>query len=438
MAKESTGPQAEAPSLRASAPKSSKVILSVLFICWCVDYIDRMMIAMALPFIGREFSLSHTQMGAVVSSFFVMYAIFQIPGGIMADKFGGKRTAAIAMVTWSALTAVTALTRGFASILAVRGLFGAAQAPFTGAAAKIVQENSSADKNMTGQGVISSANGIGGILSALIIPPAIALVGWRHTFLMAALLGAVCLFLILRFIPARTPSSAEQPRQAAAGPGLFTLVSSWTILQFALMAMGMGMIAWGISSWMPTYLLNVRGVSTAGSAAMLALPALMIALGTIVGGRIADKLDGVPRRVVSPAMAVAAMTLFAMANSSNLWVFLMWECVAIFSVGLCIIPVVSVPLKSLHSSVAGRTYAVVNFGAQIGGMIVPVLMGILVDHFGYTAAFLLLAFAATIATVMGLIVPQNAKKFAAAVSQDRRFDGILIESPGGTRENRAG
>ena len=65
-------------------------VCSLLFLTWLVSYVDRSLLPMALPFIAQEFHLSPTLMGVAASAFFVGYAAMQIPGGLIADKFGPR------------------------------------------------------------------------------------------------------------------------------------------------------------------------------------------------------------------------------------------------------------------------------------------------------------------------------------------------------------
>ena len=64
----------------------------LLFLTWLMSYIDRSLMPMALPFIGQEFHLNPTVMGAVVGAFFIGYAAMQIPGGLIADRFGARNS----------------------------------------------------------------------------------------------------------------------------------------------------------------------------------------------------------------------------------------------------------------------------------------------------------------------------------------------------------
>lgn len=107
-----------------------RTTVTLLFAAWFIDYVDRLAIATVLPVIGKEFSLDLRQQGLVVSVFFVAYAAFQIPGGMLADRFGAKRVTCWALLAWSLCTALTGLAWSFAALLLVRLVFGAAEGVF--------------------------------------------------------------------------------------------------------------------------------------------------------------------------------------------------------------------------------------------------------------------------------------------------------------------
>lgn len=72
--------------------KSRYTAVSIVFLIWLVSYLDRMVMSVAIPYIGMEFSLTPVEMGFVMSAFFAGYALCQIPGGILADKFGDRKS----------------------------------------------------------------------------------------------------------------------------------------------------------------------------------------------------------------------------------------------------------------------------------------------------------------------------------------------------------
>src|SRR6186713_336464 len=95
-------------------------VLTILFITWIVSAMDRMAMSVAIPYIAADFHLSPQASGLVMSVFYAGYAISQIPGGLLADRFGARRVATLAMVWWSAFTAITGAATNLIQMVVVR------------------------------------------------------------------------------------------------------------------------------------------------------------------------------------------------------------------------------------------------------------------------------------------------------------------------------
>ena len=77
------------------------VVFFFLYIGFCISYIDRSAIGLALPAVSKDFNLAPTEMGVVISVFFIGYSIMQIPGGWLSDHFGSKTVILVALTLWS-------------------------------------------------------------------------------------------------------------------------------------------------------------------------------------------------------------------------------------------------------------------------------------------------------------------------------------------------
>jgi MFS family permease len=89
-----------AGALAASEGKTWKVRYSVLLLIWLgwlFSFLDRMVMSVSLPFIGKDLNIDTTEQGLIISAFFIGYAAFQIPGGWLADRFGPRKVMAIAI-----------------------------------------------------------------------------------------------------------------------------------------------------------------------------------------------------------------------------------------------------------------------------------------------------------------------------------------------------
>src|SRR5262249_19519311 len=116
---------------RAMADRSTGVRHAVVgwtLVLAAIAYLDRVCISTAAPAIRAELGLSDAEMGLVFSAFTLAYALFEVPSGWFADRFGARVTLARIVVWWSILTAATGLATGFASLVLVRFLFGLGEA----------------------------------------------------------------------------------------------------------------------------------------------------------------------------------------------------------------------------------------------------------------------------------------------------------------------
>src|SRR5437867_1718123 len=92
-------------------------VLIALFCAYLLCYMDRMVIATAIPFMAKDFHLSPLAMGGVLSAFFVGYSVMQIPGGLLADRFGPNRLMTASIVGWSCFTALTGTANSLPMLL---------------------------------------------------------------------------------------------------------------------------------------------------------------------------------------------------------------------------------------------------------------------------------------------------------------------------------
>lgn len=101
----------------------ASVTIAVLTLVWLVDYVDRAVLPLALPAISHDLRIGTADTGLVLTVYYFLYAALQVPGGILADRWGARRTMALALVACSVTTALNGLVTGYPALLAVRALF---------------------------------------------------------------------------------------------------------------------------------------------------------------------------------------------------------------------------------------------------------------------------------------------------------------------------
>ena len=103
-------------------------VLLIISAMYLITYLDRVNISTAAPEISKEFGFDKITMGIVFSTFVWAYAIFQVPGGWLSDRFGARPVLGTIVAYWSVMTAATAAATGWVSFVVIRFLFGAGEA----------------------------------------------------------------------------------------------------------------------------------------------------------------------------------------------------------------------------------------------------------------------------------------------------------------------
>jgi len=175
-------------------------ILALLFVLGFVNYLLRNNLSVALPSIHQEFGFSNTELGWILGSFNLSYALFQIPGGVFGDVYGPRRALTIIAVTWGVLTALTGFAPGLlvasatgamVALMVTRFLMGIANAPVfpvsVGAIANWFPVGSWAFPNaLQSSGLVLGQASLGPLVTLLIVE-----FGWRESFYLLAPVGLV-------------------------------------------------------------------------------------------------------------------------------------------------------------------------------------------------------------------------------------------------------
>ena len=107
--------------IRASAPR---LVLGLLCLLYLLLFVNRVNLSTAAPLIKAEIHLSNSQLGLVFSVFALPYAVFQLLGGWIGDKFGARLILSVCCAVATASTVLTGAVGGFATLFALRVLLG--------------------------------------------------------------------------------------------------------------------------------------------------------------------------------------------------------------------------------------------------------------------------------------------------------------------------
>lgn len=135
-------------------------------------------------------------MGGTMSAFFIGYALMQIPGGMLADRFGPKQVMAGSLVCWSIFTALIGMASSLNTPLMLRILFGLSEGPFPPAASKTIVVWFPHGEVGRANGIQLAGINIGAVIAPLLVAPLIFTWGWRSVFYVLMLPGLVLAMIV--------------------------------------------------------------------------------------------------------------------------------------------------------------------------------------------------------------------------------------------------
>jgi sugar phosphate permease len=374
---------------------------------YMITYMDRVVIATAAPSIQKEFSFSLITMGWIFSAFQIGYAVFQIPGGWLGDRFGARRALGGVVVWWSIFTAATATMWSAGSMIACRLLFGLGEAGSFPIATRSLSRWMLPAERGWALGVTHAGARLGGAITPVFVAFLITALGWRVPFFIFAFIGlawAVLWHWYYRDSPTehRGVNSAERTMISAALGKQSRLRGAivWRRLmrtpQLWLLSVAYFCYAYSLAiflTWFPKYLMDARGFNLAQMGIFASLPLMAGVTGDVAGGWISDrwlKRSGnlkLARRVVAVVGFALAGVTIPMATLSHSAMFSV-ACfsAAVFGLELTVGVSWAVTLD-IGGDYAGSVSAAMNTFGNTGGAIAAALTGYIVAHSGWTPAF---------------------------------------------------
>jgi len=286
------------PDFHLPATRARNTTIAFAMTLAIVTYIDRVCISQAAPFISGDLGLTKVEMAWVFSVFGWAYALFEIPGGWLADRLGPRRVLMRIVIWWSFFTAATGWAWNLVSLLVTRTRFGMGEAGCFPNLTRIFTLWLPQRERERAQASLWLAARWGGAFTPLLIAYVLDYVSWRRAFELFGLVGLVWAIAFYRWFrddPRTHPSvnAAElaimpPPGQSAIAHGptpwgeLTSSVSVWLLgLQYVALSYGW----YFYITWLPTYLREVRGTGGTKMGALLGgLPLLLGGIGCLISG----------------------------------------------------------------------------------------------------------------------------------------------------------
>lgn len=392
------------------------MIVAAVFTTYVLMFIDRVNISIAAKYMMDEFGISSVEIGVVFSTFVFGYALFQIPGGWLGDRFGSRRVLGFAILWWSLFTAATAIAAdtilaswiGVVGALAlVRFLIGIGEAAAPPNGARTIANWVAPGERGFSFGIIFAGNTIG----AAIAPPLIVWImitfGWREAFYISGAIGILVAALWYwistdrpadhRWINSAEVALIEGPDKAKTGGDVGAAGPWWHVLRnkrlWCLTAayFTVGYVLYLYFAWFYLYLVDGRGLSVKTAGVYTMAPFVVSAICAPLGGRITDALV----RRYGPQLGKAMLGITGLVSTA---VFVVAGA-ATDDIGMAVL-FLSLGAGGIYASMAaywaacidlsdahaGTASGFMNMGCNIGGVLSPVLTPYIAQEYGWQAA----------------------------------------------------
>jgi len=387
-------------TMNSVTKKSRNLILALLFLGWSLGNLDRYIMNYAVVSITGDLSLDASSTGIILSAFFLGYAIMQIPGGWLADKFGAKRVLLMAVIMWSIFTGLTAVAWSLTAMIVIRFLFGIGEGGFQPASSKIIATIFPKEERGRAMSIMLTSGGIVSLIVPLLAAYLLGTIGWRMMFIIIGAIGAIIALFYWKYIKLPQEQAVQVERDENVSPKvslkeLFKTPLMWNLIiaYFCIYA-----VNWGLVSWIPTYLQKNRGLDLMSIGWAQTIPAITTIIGVYGSGFIIDKLPrGMDKVLGSISCAVIGILLYLMFTAKSVSLFISYQTVVSIFIAFVITLLPAIVLKKLPSSITGSAMGVANTGGQLAGFVTPMAIGFMVDAFNgsFDAAFwMLIGFAA--------------------------------------------
>ncbi len=333
------------------------------------------------PFLIADFALSYTELGAMMTVFFIASGLSQTPAGFLVDRFGARRMLLGGLALYCAAIGLVALLPSFWMFLPAMALVGLGNSVFHPADFTILTASVSPHRLGRAFGVHTFGGNIGWALAPVLMLALASQFGWRIAIIGAVLVGLAVLALLWvnRDSLLDGSEAAGQARRTHARIGLRPLFARPVLLCFLyFVLLACALIA--VQNFLPATLGQLHG--TPLKLAVRALTGFLLgaAVGVVVGGFLADRS---PRHttIVAGGLAAAAMLLLAVGQlAMPAAILLPVAAAAGFSAGLTTPSRDLLVRSATPTGATGRVFGFVYSGLDAGSALAPVTIGLMLDH----------------------------------------------------------
>lgn len=425
------------------------VVLVVVWLLYIINYFDRIAVLTFLPYIQEDLSLTSVQVGQLASVFFFAYALAQISAGFLADRIGPKRVMAIAIVVFTAVTALTGFVRTFGQFLLLRLGLGLGEGHHFAPGVKAINNWFPVSERGRATSFFATSWAVAPAIVPVIVTTLAATFfngGWRPVFFLLALPGVLGMVLLLVFVTDSPRQMVDRGRvseaelaeivgsedggSAAPAPvgDRSTFLKDPYFYVFTLALFCQLLVYWGTTTWLTTFLVRQHDMDLKQMGLFASAPYVVAFFAMLLGGFLMDKVFGKMKPIALIAYIGCIPVLYALGqvDRGSTGLLLTLLLLSGFFINLNFGSIYAYVQKRYPKSVVGSATGLANGIGQMGAFVAPLVAGYLVveqsdgrQDFG--GVFIFFAAAAAVAAVCSLFLSERPITAAAAGAGDEPY-----------------
>ncbi|WP_213951768.1 MFS transporter [Tepidanaerobacter syntrophicus] len=407
----STGKSLGSNNSEISTTWYSWVVATLCMLTYAVSFISRNVWSTAIPIAAPELNLSMTAAGGLMTAYYIGYVISNFFSGFFVDSLGPRKTLTIASLLTGFFTLLIPFTNSYPVIFLLRVGAGIASGPLFAGGVKFQHAWFSPTARATAMGFVMTGPALGMMIASGAFAPIIQSKGWQIAFTYA---GFACLVVALATFlfakekgtaigsgsKSKSKKSAED--EAKERKGLLEVLTKRSFILGSiaqLLAIGANQ---GFTTWIILYLTQVQNFSLSAAGAIVG--------GTSAAGLISSTLSGIISDVLKTRKKTACIGAFASfiftvailysRSVTFLFVVMFIRIIAGAFVGNSVNTLQS---EAAEGPYAGRAMGIYNGICQLGSVIFPSLLGIVLDSTGGNFFIVMMSIAITY-LIIGFIV----------------------------------
>ena len=316
-----------APMNSRERQRKATMVAVLLFLAVLIGYLARVSLSVAIPFVAEDFNWTAAQTGSLggllLGVFLVGYGLSNIFLSPLVDCYGPRKGILLAVASWSVVTLLTGLLgMYYSAFVLLRVSLGLTQGVLFPSASRATQAWYPARLRSRMNSLYHSSTGMSNLLSPLLLIPLIIATSWNFMFIVLAAAGFILLVPIWKFLQ----DTPEGPVPCEERRLKVNIRKTWRNLRDAMKVKGLATLTvahaleaqvwWGLSLWLPTFLIMARGFTSDELVWAASLPYLGSFAGLAVGSYLSDR-TGRRATVTAAFLLLAAVSILAVTQTQG-------------------------------------------------------------------------------------------------------------------------